>query len=81
MFWKTTPRLVALIFKGEHQRLERERKLAAWSAWHIAALGKSDPKKFPALEDLTGDRPAPRVQTPDEMKSVFAAMRARAAKG
>lgn len=35
---------------------------------------------MPKLESLTGRKPVVRVQTPEEMKSVFAAMRARAKK-
>ena len=69
---------MALSFKAQGERLERERKLLTGVAWLNAALTRCDPKRFPSLEDLTGERrPAP-VQTPEEMKAIFAAIRARA---
>jgi hypothetical protein len=36
-------------------------------AWLTARLFHSDPKKFPALEKLTGKSRGPKRQTPDEM--------------
>ena len=68
--------MLALIFKGETERLEREHKLTAWTVWHIAALTRCNPKHFPTLQEMTGEKPKPKVQTPEEMKAVFAAMRA-----
>lgn len=66
-----------MTFKADSVRTERAGKDRAWLAWHVAALSKCDPKKFPKLEDVMGERPAARVQTPEEMKAVFASMRAR----
>lgn len=53
--------------------------MMAWQAHTTASLmffAYHDPKHMPKLESLTGDKPRLRVQTPEEMKSVFAAMRA-----
>nr|WP_314432389.1 hypothetical protein [uncultured Brevundimonas sp.] len=33
------------------------------------------PKHMPKLESLTGERAAPRVQSPEEMRAMFAAIR------
>lgn len=72
---------MALAAKG--RAAETDHRLRAWSAWQTASLtafAYHSPKKMPKLESLTGQKPAPRIQTPDQMKSMFAAMRAKAAR-
>ena len=71
--------MIALESKG--RAAETEHKLRAWLAWQTASLtayAYHDPKKMPTLDSLTGRKVA-RAQTPEEMRAVFAAM--RAAKG
>jgi len=39
-----------------------------WHAWHVAALSRADPKRFPSLGDLTGEeRTRSRRQSSTEM--------------
>ena len=62
--------------KFDHQNL-------AWLAWHTATLtgiATNNPKKMPTLESLTGTRSLPPVQTPEQMRAVFARMRERGGK-
>ena len=61
---------------GEAKRLEREHVSRGWLAWQTARLGRI--KDFPALHEVTGVRPVIEKQTPDQMKGVFASMRAAA---
>lgn len=59
---------------------ETEQKQRAWLAHTTASLvafAYHSPKKMPRLETLTGGQAAPRVQTPDEVRSVFADIRAK----
>ena len=44
-------------------------------AWHVAALMRVKKGRLPSIDDLLGVKRGPVVQTPDEMKSVFAAIR------
>lgn len=72
---------MVLVFEGSGERLTREHKVAAWAIWHAASLNAyayHKPAAMPSLESLTGEKRATRVQSPEEMKAVFAAMRARA---
>ncbi len=77
-FWRTTPRVLALVFAGATERFQREHQGRAWQAWHTAALSRCDPKKFPTLDDLMGVKRKVRRQTVSEMDAIF---RAWAAKG
>ncbi|WP_167765267.1 MULTISPECIES: hypothetical protein [unclassified Brevundimonas] len=45
----------------------------AWAAWTTAALGRV--KRMPSLEDITGEKVQVALQSADQMKGVFAAMR------
>jgi hypothetical protein len=70
-----TPRVLALVFDGAAQRLEREQQARAWQAWHTAALPRM--KTFPALDKLMGVKRKARRQTVSEMEAIFAAWAAR----
>jgi len=39
-------------FEGATQRFEREHDARAWLAWHVAALYRMPPRKFPKLKTL-----------------------------
>lgn len=61
--------------------IERAHKESAWLGWTTASLtafAYHDPKKMPPLESLTGVKSKPRIMSADEIKAVFANMRARA---
>lgn len=78
-FWRQTPRLYGIVLRARGEAAETEHKYRAWLAHTTASLmgfAHHAPKKMPKLETLTGERPAPRVQTPEEMQAVFAAIRA-----
>lgn len=53
--------------EGARRRFEREQQLAAWTAWHAAALSRV--KKMPKLHELMPSRQK-RRQTADEMLSI-----------
>lgn len=74
-FWRTTPRLIAIVFAGAAQRLEREQQGRAWLAWHTAALPRL--AKFPTLESLMGVKRTARRQTVSEMDAIFKAWAAK----
>lgn len=60
---------------------ETQQRQAAWLAWQTASLNAyafHKPGKMPSLESLTAPRPKVEVQTPDQMRAVFAGMRRRA---
>lgn len=78
-FWKQTPRLFGIVLAASGRVAERDQAHRAWIAWHTAALSRCDPKKFPTLESLSGQSRKAVAQTPDQMKSVFAAMRVKQA--
>ncbi len=60
-FMESTPRILAASVKGAIARAKTVHRLAAWTAWHTAALGRVD--KLPSLESLMGpDRAAKPVQ-------------------
>lgn len=54
-------------------------------AWHIARLGHADPKTFPDLEDMTGerrpDRSAARISSMFHTVRIMKAARAARQKG
>lgn len=60
------------------QRLDRERRRDAWMVWHIAALSRVGKGQLPSIDDLAGVKRIVAKQSPAEMQSVFAAMRAAA---
>ena len=66
-----------MALQAHSERLDREHRQGAWIAWHTAALGRV--KRMPKLEELIGGKVHAAVQSAEQMKSVFAAMRARAA--
>lgn len=61
------------------RRLDRERRRDAWIVWHVAALSRVAKGALPSIDDLAGVKRVVQKQSPAEMKSVFAAMRASAA--
>jgi hypothetical protein len=73
MFWRLSPEQIRAVVEGAQDRLIREHNGRAWLAWHIAALSRVDPKKFPKITKLTISQ-RPREMTPDEQWRVMAAM-------
>lgn len=65
---------------GVTARLERERDLAAWTAWKTASLTMTafhSPKKFPKLETVLPKKKRPaRRQGWEEQKSIVMMMNA-----
>jgi len=49
--------------------------MAITQAWLTARLSLSDPKKFPALDKLTGKRRSPKRQSPEEMLGAVRALK------
>lgn len=72
-FWRKTPRELSLIFAGAGDRLRREQDERMSLAWHVAALMRTDARKFPKLEKLLSRSarrgPRPR-QTPEQMLAI-----------
>jgi len=62
-----TPRAFNAAMIGASRRIRRERDLAAWQAWHIAALSRS--KRLPSLEKMLGKRG--KRQTPREQAAAL----------
>lgn len=62
---------------GVGKRLEREHKERAWTAWHIAWMGRV--KKPPSLAELIGEKPKRVAQSANQIRGIFAGMRAVAA--
>jgi hypothetical protein len=67
-FFRSTPRLMALLVEGKRRAAENAHLERAWLAWTTAALGRT--KKMPPLKDMVK---APqretkrRVMSADEM--------------
>jgi hypothetical protein len=59
--------------EGARKRFEREQQLAAWTAWHTAALTRVN--KMPNLRDIMPRRK--RRQSVDEMIAIAKAWSAR----
>jgi len=59
-----------------HDLQEQAHREVAWAAWHTAALGRI--KKMPTYQELLGERVQAVIQSAEQMKGVFAAMRAKA---
>lgn len=55
-FWRQTPRLLRLAFKGAGKRLERDTHAQRYLAWHI--LRPHSGKTFPSLNDFLGIKSA-----------------------
>lgn len=49
-FWRTTPREASIILRGAAHKITREHELAAWLAWHVAALSRQE--KLPPLRSV-----------------------------
>lgn len=67
-FFRSTPRLMALLVEGRKRRAEAEHNARAWAVWHIAALPKM--KRMPPLKDLEAKnkrKPKRRIMTADAM--------------
>ena len=58
------------MFEAHVERQKQEHNQNAWLAWHVAALSRTDPKKFPKLEKLLYREP-PKPQTPEQMEAVL----------
>jgi hypothetical protein len=71
--------LFGIALEAKAWSAERDQAHRAWLAWHTAALSRCEPKKFPTLESLSGQSRKVVAQTPEQMKSVFAAMRVKQA--
>ena len=64
-FWKLTPRQFVLAREGHRAR-------QGWLAWHVAMLGRCEPRDFPELAELTtGTRPEREPPTPDEQVRIL----------
>lgn len=77
-FWRVTPKQIALEFKALAIAHTRERNNQAWLAWHIAALSRTNSKKFPKLSSLQVDHLRERQRQSqeelvDSIKLVFLA--------
>jgi hypothetical protein len=78
-FWMLTPAEIAREMTATITRLVREQDDRAWTAWHIAALGRS--KKLPKLHEMqSGKKPRrspSRKQSSEiqlaQMKAIFLA--------
>lgn len=66
-FWASTLRIQSIYIQAARIKADREHRLRAWHAWHVAALSRAS--KLPALSDLTGERKAPKRQTWQEQRS------------
>lgn len=55
-FWRQTPRLLRLAFKGAGKRLERDTHAQRYLAWH--SLRPHFGKNFPSLEEFLGIKSA-----------------------
>jgi hypothetical protein len=51
-FWSLSKGELDRQLKGAAKRRLWWYELAAWHAWHVAALSRVDVKKFPTLEDM-----------------------------
>lgn len=75
-FWRATPRMLALIFRGQEKRLMREHNERAWLAFQsavfvrIAKLSPSHLRKAQRTEAASPRAP----QTPDQQLAIFKAM-------
>jgi len=63
------------MFDAAADKNRKEHNERAWSVWHIAALTRMAPKKFPKLEALLDTGPK-EPQTPDQMESILRALNA-----
>ncbi|MFC5370934.1 hypothetical protein ACFPIF_00105 [Brevundimonas faecalis] len=59
-----------------HDEREAEHRLAMSTAWHTAALQRL--KRIPPLESMFGGQVTAAVQSVEQMKGIFAAMREKA---
>lgn len=71
MFWSLTLREIDVILSGASDRINRERKMTAWLAWHTSALGRA--KRFPSFNRFVdpsgpGRRPG-AAQTQAQIKN------------
>lgn len=73
-FWDQTPRLLFLAFEAFEERRAIERDDRMSLAWHIALLGRIDPKKFPSHDRLVQRRSNRRKMTPEEQWRVMSAL-------
>lgn len=69
-FWDETPRTFGVIMRGRIELEKRRFRVAAWHAWHAAALSRAE--TMPSLETLLGDkaRPDNSRQSADEMLAI-----------
>lgn len=65
---------MALALKGRAEKLQREQRERAWSAWTTAALTRIE--KMPTLEKIMGpltDKPKRSVKEPRPWEELFSA--------
>jgi len=58
------------MIEAANERQKRDHNSNAWLAWHVAALTRMDPKKFPKLDKLLHREP-PKPQTPEQMETIL----------
>ena len=70
---------VGLALSAYGDVLDRDRRLAAWTAWHTAALGRRGKGPLPSIDQLLGIKLKVVPQTAEQMKAAFASIRQSAA--
>lgn len=74
-FWRMTPYQLVLAIRA-HARRERERyRLAGWTSWHTAALGRA--KRLPPLRTMIEDKDTNDRTDVRELRARMDAMVAR----
>jgi hypothetical protein len=67
-FWRQTPRTFAAVMDGRVEAAQQRHRENAWLAWHSGALSQWNPRRFPKLADLSGDRQRAQArQSPEQM--------------
>lgn len=70
LFWELTPREISYMIDAANERQKREHNQNAWLAWHVAALTRMEPKKFPNLDQLM-HRDPPKPKTPEQLEATL----------
>lgn len=72
-FWQQTPRTFYAVMQGRGEAAKARHDEAVALAWHVEAIGRSDPKKpLPSLKQLLARKIAPQAkQSPADMLAVF----------
>lgn len=75
LFWRCTPKQIAVHFEAAGMRNRRDHDGRAWLAWHVAALSRA--RKLPRLDALLARTGARRRQTWEEQLAMMQAWSAR----